>query len=88
MIIFIYSELQKIILTFWMIYIFSILYLDLKPRGIESPDLEKVMYENGICPTQAQLVAPFTVSKHLKSNLFENWHRHKFSICFPPTFEF
>ena len=40
---------------------FSIEYLDLKPRGIESPDLEKVMYENGICPTQAQLVAPFRV---------------------------
>ena len=40
---------------------FSIEYLDLKPRGIESPDLEKVMFENGICPTQAQLVAPFRV---------------------------
>ena len=40
---------------------FYIEYLDLKPRGIESPDLEKVMYENGICPTQAQLVAPFRV---------------------------
>ena len=34
-----------------------------KPRGIESPDLEQVMYENSICATQAQLVAPFKVNK-------------------------
>ena len=46
---------------FFQHFFFSIEYLDLKPRGIESPDLEKVMYENGICPTQAQLVAPFRV---------------------------
>ena len=24
----------------------------------------------------------------LKSNLFQNWHRHAFSSYFPPTFEF
>ena len=24
---------------------------------------------------------------YIKSNLFQNWHRHIFSICFPPIFE-
>ena len=55
-----------------LIIFLSIGYLDLKPRGIESPDLEKVMYENGICPTQAQLVAPFRVRAFWYNSLILN----------------
>ena len=30
----------------------------------------------------------YSQSDLLKSNLFQNWHRYIFSICFPPRFEF
>ena len=51
-----------------------------KPRGIESTNLEEFMYENTICPTLPQMVAPFKVIRIRHSSTFPDKFRDNYLV--------